>query len=263
MFLLPLITFAQVSSWRSHAPSANYSSPRVQSTPNNEISKWRDVSPREFNRPQQTKPGSNIIMTRPYSYWGFGNWGLWGAPMYGFNYYSPYWYYNSYGYRQPARIYTYKNGKTDTIFGKKPIINFGISKTNNDQLGGFFVVGNRGYFIMDFVTTYKPDNSTYFPHGTLSQVDFPMISDLKKQRTFYLGAGKRFARTGVHGMIGFGSENVYYRGRDKYGEITFPKYEHTFTTFKVGILHDFKHFTFKVDNDLVRNYWQFGLGLNL
>ena len=116
---------------------------------------------------------------------------------------------------------------------------------------------------MDFVTTYKPDNSTFFPHGNIKLVDFPLISDLKKQRTLYLGAGKRFGRTGVHGMIGFGSENVLWRGYDKYGEITFPKYDHSFTTLKVGLMHDLKHFTIKIDNDLVRNYWQAGLGINL
>ena len=264
LVLIPILSFSQVSSWRSHAPSVNYSTPRSNSGLDN-ISRWRDVSPREFNRPQPTRPGSNIVVTHPsyYNSWGWGTWGLWGAPMYGFNYYSPYWYYNSYGYRQPARVYVYENGKKDTIFGKKPIINFGLSKTNNEQLGGFFAVGNKGYFIMDFVTTYKPDYSTFFPYGTISQVDFPLISDLKKQRTFYLGVGKRFGRTGVHGMIGFGSENAYWRGYDRYGEITFPKYSHNFTTFKFGLMHDLKHFTIKLDNDPVRNYWQAGLGINL
>lgn len=263
--ILPILVFSQVSSWRSSSPSSTQSPSKVQS-PSNNSSGWRNYSPREFNKPRPTKPGSNIIIynTNPYyNNWGWNNWGAWGAPMYGFNNYYPFWYDNPYGYRQPARVYVYDNNKTDTIFGKKPVINFGLSMTNTKQIGGFFAIGNKGYFILDFITTYKPDNSTYFPYGTLSQVDFPLISDLKKQRTFYIGGGKRFNRTGVHAMIGFGSENVYYRGYDSYGEITFPKFDHSFTTVKLGTMYDLKHFTLKIDFDPFRNCWQLGLGVNL
>ena len=266
-FLLTVLAVnGQVSSWRSNPPTriSSGSSPIGQ---RNDVSMWRNSPSREFNRPEPIRPGSNITR-HPYTYynnwgWGWSRWDLWGAPMIGFNYYSPYWYYNSYGYRQPARIYVYNDGKKDTIYGKKPIINFGLSKTNNNQMGGYFAIGNKDYFIMDFVSTYQQDNSTYFPYGTINKVDFPLIKDLKKERTLYLGLGKRIKRFGVHGMIGFGSENVYWRGVDKYGEITFPKYEHNFTTVKVGVIRDYKNFSFKLDHDPIRNYWQVGLGLNL
>jgi hypothetical protein len=270
ILLCVLFTFvavnAQVSSWRNNPPSRVQSSPSIQGQ-RSDISMWRNSSPREFNRPQQTKPGSNIIINDPWMWndwgWGWNRWGMWGAPMFGFNYWNPYWYYNDWGYRQPARIYVYENGKRDTIVGKKPIISFGLHKTSDDQIGGFFTIGNKGYFIMDFSSSYEIDRSTYFPYGTLDKVDFPLINDLVKKRSFYLGAGKRFKRNGVHAMVGFGNERILFRGKDRIGEITFPKSNSNYTSIKIGAFHDFKNFTLKFDTDPIRNYSQIGIGLNL
>jgi len=268
LLLIPTLAFTQVSSWRSNPPSRVQSGPSIQGQ-RSDISGWRNTSPREFNRPQQTRPGSNIVISDPWFYdnwgwgWGWNRWNMWGAPAFGWSYWNPYFYYNDWGYRQPARIYVYEDGRKDTIKGVKPVINFGLSKTNDEQIGGFFAIGNRSYFIMDFVTTYEKDNSTFFPYGTITKVDFPLISDLRKNAAIYLGGGKRFGRTGVHAMIGFGKEIIRYRGKDKLGEITFPKYNRDYSTIKVGVLQDFKNFTLKVDSDPIRNYWQVGLGLNL
>ena len=264
--LIPVLSFSQVSSWRSNnsRPQISSPAPRIGS-PVDGVSSWRNQSPREFNRPQQTKPGSNIIVTDPYwgwNGWGWNRWGMWGAPMFGFNYWNPTWYWNDWGYRQPARVYVYEDGRRDTIKGKKPIVNFVLQKTSNDQIGGSIAIGNKSYFIVDFVSTYRPDNSTYFPYGTIDKVDFPLIKDLKKEASFYLGGGKRFKRTGVHAMIGFGQERVYWRGKDLYGEITFPKYRSNFTTFKFGVMQDIRNISLKVDVDPIRNYWQTGIGFN-
>ncbi len=49
---------------------------------------------------------------------------MWGAPAFGWNYWNPGFYLNDWGYRQPARVYIYDNGKRDTIRGKKPVISF-------------------------------------------------------------------------------------------------------------------------------------------
>jgi hypothetical protein len=265
LFLVPTLALSQVSSWRSSPPSRISSGGSFQSQ-SNDISAWRNSNPRDFNRPQPNKPGSNIVVYDPWGWnnfgWGWNRWGLWGAPMFGWDFYTPMWYFNDWGYRQPARIYVYEDGRRDTIKGKKPIINFGLHSTTNSQIGGYFAVGNKGYFIMDFVSTYKSDNSTYFPFGNITQVDFPLISDLKRERTFYFGGGARYKRTGFHTMIGFGREIVRWRGKDDLGEITFPKYESNFVTAKVGVLHDIKSFTIKLDVDPIRNFTQVGLGFN-
>ena len=264
LVLIPVVTFSQVSSWRSNPPSRISSGPTIQGQ-RSDISMWRTNPPREDNRPRQTKPGSNIIIdNNPWGWnsWGWNRWDMWGAPGFGWNYWSPMWYWNDWGYRQPARIYVYSDGKKDTVKGKKPIINFGLHKTTNQQIGASFAIGGKSYFIMDFVSTYEPDRSTFFPYGKITQIDFPLINDLVKEKTIYVGGGKRFKRTGFHAMIGFGNEIVRWRGKDNIGEITFPKYNTNFITAKIGVMKDIKNFTLKVDTDPIRNYTQFGLGLN-
>jgi len=69
-----IILYSQTSTWRGAT-----STPRVstqssqQSIPQRNVSSWRNESPREFNRPVNTKPGSNIIVNEPW----LGNNGSW------------------------------------------------------------------------------------------------------------------------------------------------------------------------------------------
>ena len=274
LMLLPIVTFSQVSSWRSNPPTPQRSTPSIQpSIPQrNDVSRWRNESPREFNRPQRTRPGSNIIIRDPYwNNWGWGmnNWGwgwnrwdMWGAPGFGWNFWQPSWYFNDWGYRQPARIYVYNDGKRDTIRGKKPVISFGIQKSTDRQIGGFFTFGSKAYFIAEYNASVERDNSTFFPYGNITQVDFPMVNDLVQLNSFYIGAGKRIKRTGIHFMIGSASEDVKWRGRDDLGYITFPKYRDRFTTVKIGALHDFNNLPIKGDYDPIINTGTIGLGVN-
>ena len=276
LFLLafiPTLAFSQVSNWRSNPPQQSQpqqrvEAPRVQTpTPQrNDVSSWRNESPREFNRPQQNRPGSNIIVRDPWLMnnwgWGWNRWDMWGAPAFGWNYWNPGFYSNHWGYRQPARVYVYENGKRDTIKGKKPVISVGIQTTGGNQIGGFFTMGNKAYFIAEYNSTFERDNSTFFPYGNITQVDFPMVNDLVEQSSFYVGIGKRIKRTGIHMMIGSVTEDVKWRGKDDIGYITFPKYRDRFTTVKIGALHDFKNLTIKFDYDPIINNKTFGLGVN-
>lgn len=268
LIFIPNLVLSQVSGWRG-APSQPQRSTQSfqQSVPQrNNISSWRNESPREFNRPQRTRPGSNIIVRDPWFDggfgWGWNRWDMWGAPAFGWNFWQPSWYWNDWGYRQPQRIYVYENGKRDTIRGKKPVISFGVQRTTDNQIGGFFTIGNKGYFIAEFNSSVVRDNSTFFPFGNITQVDFPMVNDLVQRNSFYIGAGKRIKRTGVHFMIGTVSEDVKWRGKDDLGYITFPKYLDRFTTLKIGALHDFKNLTIKFDYDPVIDNKTFGLGVN-
>ena len=271
LLILPLLTFGQASSWRTNPPTPQRSTPSVQPsvqpslqpslqpfTPQrNDVSSWRN------NPPRNNVGQPNVIIPNPYwNNWGWNRWDMWGAPGFGWNYWSPSWYTNDWGYRQPARVYVYDNGKTETIRGKKPIISFGIQTTTDKQIGGFFTIGNKAYFIAEYNSTFKRDNSTFFPYGTITQVDFPMVDDFVEQRSFYVGAGKRIKRTGIHMMIGSVTEDVKWRGKDNIGYITFPKYVDRFTTVKVGALHDYKNFTIKFDYDPIINNGTFGLGVN-
>lgn len=261
LVILPITVFSQVSGWRSNptqsqrlTPSPTYTTPQ-----RNDVSNWRNQPQKEYNRPQPNRNSSNIIIRNQ---WGWNRWDMWGAPGFGWNFWQPSWYFNDWGYRQPARVYVYDNGKRDTIRGKKPVISFGIQKTTDNQVGGFFTIGNKGYLIMEYNSSVERDNSTFFPYGNIIQIDFPMVNDLIQRNSFYIGAGKRIKRTGVHFMIGTVSEDVKWRGRDDLGYITFPKYLDRFTTVKIGALHDFKNLTIKFDFDPIINNGTMGVGIN-
>ena len=272
LVLLPTLAFSQVSNWRTTPPQQSQpqqrvEAPRVQpSTPQrNDVSNWRSQPPSNgYDRPLRTRPGSDIIIRNQWGWnnWGWNRWDMWGAPAFGWNYWNPGFYSNHWGYRQPARVYVYENGKRDTIKGKKPVISFGIQKTTDNQIGGFFTIGNKGYFIMEYNSSIEKDNSTFFPFGNVTRIDFPLVNDLVQRNSFYIGAGKKIKRTGVHFMIGTVSEDVKWRGKDDLGYITFPKYLDRFTTMKVGALHDYKNFTIKGDYDPIINTGTFGLGIN-
>jgi hypothetical protein len=271
-----MLAISQISNWRTNPPQQQSTPQPQRSTPStqpstpqrNDVSSWRNEPPRNNDRQPQTRPGSNIIIRDPYwnnyvqgwNNWGWNRWDMWGAPNFGWNYWSPMPYWNDWGYRQPARIYVYDNGKRDTIRGKKPIISFGIQKTTDRQIGGFFTVGNKGYFITEY--NFTPDRSAFYPYGRPDLVDFPLVDDLVKLNSFYVGFGKRVKRTGVHFMVGSINEIVRYRGKDDDGYITFPKYSNRFTTLKIGAIHDYKNFTIKFDYDPIITNGTFGLGVN-
>ena len=274
--MVPMLAISQISNWRTNPPQQQSTPQPQRSTPStqpstpqrNDVSSWRNEPPRNNDRQPQTRPSSNIIIRDPYwnnygqgwNNWGWNRWDMWGAPNFGWNYWSPMPYWNDWGYRQPARIYVYDNGKRDTIRGKKPIISFGIQKTTDRQIGGFFTVGNKGYFITEY--NFTPDRSAFYPYGRPDLVDFPLVDDLVKLNSFYVGFGKRVKRTGVHFMVGSINEIVRYRGKDDDGYITFPKYSNRFTTLKIGALHDYKNFTIKFDYDPIITNGTFGLGVN-
>jgi hypothetical protein len=251
LLLVPTLALGQVSSWRNNTPQSQRSVPSVQGQ-RSDVSMWRNQSPRDFNRPQPTKPGSNIIINQP---WGWNNWG-WYQPY-------PYIWYDDWGWRQRSVIRVYEDGRRDTI-AKPRYFTAGIGHTNNNQAAFWGAIGGgKGYFIMDYVMTYDIDRNEYFPYGNLAIADFPVSNELfRKEKAFYIGGGKRYGKLGVHGMIGFGNEILRYQGRDALGGISFPKSNISYTTFKVGIIRDFKFFTLKLDTDPIRGYSQLSIGLN-
>jgi hypothetical protein len=261
LVLIPTLCFSQVSNWRANPPQSKVETPRIQqSVPqrNEGVSRWRTQT--EPIRPGQPIPTQPLVRrwrgtaVNPYGLM-WGTWG-WYQPF-------PYMWYDDFGWRHRSEIRIYENGKRDTI--AKPLYyTFGLGKTNNNQASFWGVIGgNKGYLILDYVTTYDIDRNQYFPNGNIAIVDFPVSKiDFRKEHTFYIGAGKRYRTIGVHGMIGFGNEVLRYQGRDDLGGISFPKSNTNFTTFKIGILKDFKFFTLKFDTDPLRGYSQLGIGLN-
>jgi len=255
LLLVPSLMFGQVSSWRNNPPQQRVETPRTTpSVPQrNDVSRWRN------NSPQPDPRGRVRIQNwgRPNQfgyYWG--NWG-WYQPF-------PYIWYDDLGWRQRSVIHVYENGKRDTIRKESVYTTFGFGYTNNEQVSFWGAVGRKkGYFILDYTMSYDIDQNQYYPYGRINEVDFPLSNnDFIKQGTLYLGGGKRFGKLGVHGMIGFGNENIRYQGRDVLGGISFPKSNSNFTTFKFGIIRDFKFFTLKLDRDPIRNFNQISIGLH-
>lgn len=258
LLLIPTIMLGQVSSWRNKPPQQSQprvESPRVQPTvpQRNDVSGWRNNTPNPDPRGRVRIQNWNRANQFGY-YWG--NWG-WYQPL-------PYIWYDDLGWRQRSVIHVYENGRRDTIRKESVYTSFGFGRTNNKQVSFWGAAGGKkGYFILDYTMSYDIDQNQYYPYGRIDIVDFPVSSnDFIKQGTLYLGGGKRFGKLGVHGMIGFGNENIRYQGRDALGGISFPKSNSNFTTFKFGIIRDFKFMTLKLDRDPIRNYNQISIGLN-
>jgi hypothetical protein len=268
IFLSSMKSISQVSSWRSQGssgfsqPRPSSPQPRVSQQPQRDYREsQRDVSSWRYQNPRNNRP--IYYYDGPYFGWGWNRWNNWGAPMYNWNYWTPYNYYDDWGYRQPGRIYIMDNGGRDTVYGKRPILGFGLQSSTNNQIGAFFRAGNKSYFIAEFNSRFEKDNSTFFPDGRLQNVDFPLVNDLVKLNSFYLGAGKKFNRFGLHLMVGSIKEVVRYRGKDDIGYITFPKYQDNYLGVKVGGLYDLKNLTIKCDVDPVNLNVTLGLGVNL
>jgi hypothetical protein len=258
LLLFPVLAFSQVSSWRNNSPQHRIESPRLQSPQRSDVSRWRTQT--EPIRPGQPIPNQPLVrrwrgnILNPYGLM-WGNWG-WYQPF-------PYIWYDDFGWRHRSVVRVYENGRRDTI-EKETYYTLGIGHTNNKQASFWGAIGgNKGYFILDYTMTYDIDRNQYFPNGNLAIVDFPVSKEeFRKEQTLYLGGGKRYGKLGVHGMIGFGNEILRYQGRDAIGGISFPKSNFNFTTFKFGIIRDFKFFTLKLDRDPIRNYNQISIGLN-
>lgn len=274
--LIPFLSFSQ--SERSQKietrNTGTYrSQPSQPSTPTYTTPRSSEYSQKQFERSDnryQPKPSRNNI-NRPGIFYG-NRWDLWGAPMFGYNYWHPGYWYDPFGYRQPARIYYYDNGRADTIKGKATRVSFGIQYSTNKNIGGFITVGNKGYFIADYSTFFQKDESSYYPDLTKDKVipwGDQKLEDLHSGGTLYLGAGKRFARTGFHVMLGFGRETKRYQFFDEMfilsnnGKYSILNYTDNFTTIKFGVIHDFKRASIKIDLDPIRKNTSIGLGVNL
>jgi len=263
LLVIPMISFSQVSSWRQTGGSVSSQTTQTQTRVQPSIPQQNNVSNWRNNPPETSRPNYNII-ARPNNWgWGGNNWG-WQWNNWGWYQPMPYIWYDDFGWRQRSVIHVYESGKRDTIRKERVYTSFGFGHTTNKQAAYWGTIGGkRGYFIMDYVMTYAIDQNQYYPYGQINNVDFPLSkTDWKKESTFYVGAGKRIGKIAIHGMIGFGNEIIRWQGKDAIGGISFPKSNTSFTTYKIGLIRDFKFVTLKVDTDPIRGYSQISIGLN-
>ena len=243
---------------------------QVQPTPSREYSQKQDV--RSYNQRSDNWTAPRNTVRRDLG-WNnpYGRWNLWGAPLYGFNYWTPGFYYDSWGYRNPYRVYYYNGGKADTIKGKPTRVSFGIQGSKN-MAGAWMTIGNKGYFIVDYSQFIQNDESTFYPQLTMDKVipwSDQKLENLQSGYNFYAGLGKKFGRTGLHAMIGFGREKEKYQFLDEMsilsnnGKYSILVSDQNYIGTKLGMIHDFKRASLKLDYDMTRKRLFAGIGINL
>ena len=216
--------------------------------------------------------GYNQYYYYPYYndyYWGYNRWPYY----YGYNYYYPYYWYDTWGYRNPARVYVYDNGKQDTVKVTVPTTVLGLSFNSGRELGGWLTVGRKNYFIVEYSHSYQTDNSTYYSNITIQDaIDWNdrQLKDQVNTGLFSLGLGTHVKKElSVYGQLGFGSKTVrkkYYdelRILSNNGEYSFPYTHSNVTTVKVGAVYHINKVLAKFDADIVRQTYSVGIGIKL
>jgi len=227
----------------------------------------------QFRNPPSTG-GSNYYYYGGYydpyfgGYWGFNRWNYWGP----YNYYYPFYWYDNWGYRNPARVYVYE-GKLDTVKVEVPTTVLGLSFNSGRELGGWLTVGRKNYFIMEYSHSFQSDNSTFYSNITIQDAIDWNDRELKDQVNtglFSLGLGTHVKKElSVYGQLGFGSKTVrkkYYdelRVLSNNGEYSFPYTHSNVTTVKVGAIYHMKKVLTKFDADIVRQTYSVGIGIKL
>ena len=293
LFLLPMFVIGQerqqkmnLRNYGSVAPRVNtqpapsYQQPRIQPGRDNSYLESQQKQSYRQQRNYQREEDRfhsggnryhyyNYWRYDPYWNWGWNRWYGWGAP-YSYHYWYPDFYFDTWGYRQPMRVYVQESGKIDTIRGIKQNYTIGI-QANQSELGGFFVVGRKTFFIAEYQHRYQKDRSVFYSELTRDVV-IPWADrrddDIKKGGTLFLGLGQKFGRTGIFGALGIVNERNRYQYYDEMfilsnnGYYSFPNYKDTYLAMKLGILQDIKSATIKADYEPTRNLVTVGLGVN-
>lgn len=279
--LIPFSLFSQINERQQKEAVRNYgtyNSPAQQRSSSfdrrPQVGEFAQKQIERERRSDYYSPRSNRDRYFQYDpWWGWGGrWNRWGAPAFGFSYWDPWIWNDPWGYRNPARIYIYDDGRRDTIRGKATRISFGIQMSNNRSAGGFLTIGDRGYFIAEYQRTFQEDLSTFYPDLTMDMVmpwNDRRMDDIVSESVVYLGGGKKIKRTGIHLSLGFGREFKRYQFVDELyvlsnnGRYSITSYDRNFMTIKAGFIHDLKRMSIKGDFDPIRKNLIFGIGLNL
>lgn len=283
LLLIPILTYSQERQQKQAVRQGSVTpapAPRIQSTPRSGPDYSEYQQKQGVRQQSEYKPGRNYPISTPGYYHPYNNW-AWGnnwryrrfghPTFWEYDYWVPHYWYDPWGYRQPARIYYYdEKRKTDTIRGTKPVISVGV-QGNRNELGGFFTVGKKTYMILEYQRTFKRNESTYYPDLTTDVVlpwNDKRLPDIVRSGAFYIGGGRRINRTGVHVLLGVVSEKVRSQYFDELfilannGKYSIPKYKDSYITLKGGVMHDFKFASIKADYEPARNRITLGVGVN-
>ncbi len=269
ILLIPSLIFGQ--SERDQKLAIKYGNKSSQTTSSESSSKSK-IKEVDFHKKTQ-KFGTHGTFDRPVYYdYDRYNWVRWGAPVYGYSTFQPIYYYDRFGFRQPGRIYSYTDGRRDTIRGEKKHWRLGLSFNSEKQMGGWFSYGNKTFFMFEYCSYVESDKSSFIPDLTMSEVipwNDKRLDDLKNGGTIYAGGGFKLNKFGIYIMPGYGWGNTNFQFFDEYyilsnnGKYSFPNYSESYLTGKFGVIYDYKYFTSKLDYNPFRNDINIGVGIVL
>lgn len=251
----------------------------IRNTPQTKSSNFQNQSEiyEKSSIRQQNYQSPNPRYPQPVIYndpWMWNRWNRWGTPVYGYNYFDT-WYMNDYyGRRIPTRVYYYSDRKTDTIYGKPLNTRLGINFSTQKDIGGWITIGSKNFFFFEVNTKIVNDNSTYYNDSRVNFISASQIwkderkEDIKKGSSVYIGFGAKFKNTQPYLALGFSKEKNLYQFYDETfilsnnGLYSFNSNTRNITSFKMGLIQDWKRFSLKADYDPFRNNFGFGVGLN-
>jgi len=273
LFFIPIFVFSQ--SEKDQKANIRNGSQTQSNNTQSRITTNEVFQKQEIRRESQTPKKQVIIHQRPIygNPWGWNRWNRWGAPYSYLDYYD--WnIYDRWGYRTPARIYTYSDGKRDTIVSRKNKTRVGLNFSTDNQVGGWITVGKSIYFKSQFSKVISHDRSEFYTHpdvnffNATSTWNDRRLEDITKGWSLYLGMGREFKNIGVNLSLGVGRETENYQFFDEYyqlsnnGKYSFKNFVDDYVTVSIGVTHDYKFLSLNAEVDPIRKTFWLGTGFN-
>jgi hypothetical protein len=242
-------------------------------TTTNSSERSEKVTNRNNTYRTQTYETPRNTYQRPIIYNGFDyNWVRWGAPYNDFLFYTPSFYYDRFGFRQPMRIYQMSDGNKKIVNGEKMNYRIGVGYGFKDNLSFWASVGKRNFFMVEYSTILESDKSSFMSNVTMDDVirwQDERLEDIRYGGTIYMGAGRKFSKFGAYVMGGYGWETHNLQFFDELyvlsnnGRYSIRDYNEKYFTAKLGAIYDHKYISLKTDYDLFRNIFNVGFGITL
>lgn len=273
VFFLPIIAFSQSEKDQKANIRNNTQSQSTQSS--SRINSNELIQKNEIRRDVQTSKRP-VIVNQPIiydDYWRMNRWNRWGAPYSYMTYYD--WdFYDRWGYRTPARIYQYNDGKKDTVVSKKNKTRLGLNFSTDNHLGAWITVGRGVYFKGQFSKILSQDQSEFYNHPDVNFYNANSVwkdqrlQDITKGWSLYLGLGREFKKIGFNLSLGVGRETENYQFFDEFyqlsnnGKYSFKNFVDDYVTMSLGVTHDYKFLSINAEVDPIRKTFWLGTGFN-
>ncbi len=272
ILLLCLTQFSYAQSEREQKLSkigkSNITSNRSQLTESSQKIVERD---RYSNQSRQTfESHGTPFNSHLYRNSGYYNWLMWGAPYSGFVDFYPSFYYDRFGFRQPARVYQMADGTTKKVEGKKTHYRLGIGYGYKNDFSFWGSIGKKTFFIAEYSDIITNDRSSFMPYVTMDEVILwgdKQLETIKSGGTIYAGGGTKISKFGFYLMGGYSWETQNLQFFDELyilsnnGRYSIRDYKRNFLTGKLGLIYDYKYLSIKTDYDIFRNVINLGCGI--